>query len=80
MASQVWRIAGIETANGDDLSLTELLLWGEAGALDTGAALSCSAEPTSGSLSALNDGDPGTACSWRADVVCAPGFYISIQI
>lgn len=76
MASKVWRIAGIETTGGGDLSLTELLLWGETGALDANAALYCSVEPTSGTLSALNDGEPGTSCGWSADVVCAPGFFI----
>lgn len=79
MASTDFRLTGLDT-RGADLTFSALELLGAGGRVDVGAAITSSHAPTSGTLSALGDGDPLTSCTFAAADVASPGFWIGIQV
>lgn len=79
MATAKWKFVGFDLA-GDSLTLSELRLWTESGVADTGAVVTSSHAPQEGGLDNLIDGDIGTFCSWPADIVRLPGFWIQLEL
>lgn len=75
MASTTWRISGVDTEGGN-LVLASLRLCDGTGPVDTGAVLTCSHSPIAGSLANLTDGDTATTCTFAADDVYSPGFFL----
>ena len=75
-AARYWRINGIATRSGGDLELSALQLNTAAGRVDQLATLTASHVPTSGSLTALADGEPATLCRFAADDVRSAGFWL----
>lgn len=75
-AARYWRIVGLDARAGGDLELSALHLYGSAGRLDDSVTLTSTLAPAAGALSALQDGDLGTACRFAAAAVRAPGFAL----
>lgn len=79
MATAKWKFVGFDLA-GESLTLSELRLWAELDAADTGAVVTSSHAPQEGVLDSLIDGDVDTFCSWPADIVRLPGFWIQLEL
>ena len=75
-AARYWRVVGVETYTGGDLELSELHMYDTAGRLDATATLTSTVAPTAGALSALQDGDLGTACRFAGSALRAGGFAL----
>ena len=75
MASTTWRITAVDTEGGD-LTLVSLRLCDGAGPIDSSAVLTSSHAPVAGTLANLTDGDSATSCTFAANDVYSPGFYI----
>ncbi len=75
MTATTWRINAIDTG-GHDLELSALALYDAATSADTGAAVTSSHAPASGTLANLTDGNTATACRFAAADVRSPGFFI----
>ena len=79
MASQIWRITGLDL-QGRDLVASGLGLTQAGVRVESGATLTSSFAPSSGNLSALLDGDAQTSCTFSAADVATPGFYIEATL
>lgn len=76
MPATTWRLTGLTLPDGQDLRITGVQLWAGNTDVTAQATVSSSFAPSEGALSALTDGDAGTACVWAAQQVRLPGFYI----
>lgn len=76
MAARYWRVIGLDTVDADTLEITELQLWSRSARLDGSVSLTCTATPTSGSLSALQDGSLSGAVSFARAKYSVPGFAL----
>lgn len=76
MPATTWRLTGLTLPDGRDLRITGVQLWAGNTDVTAQATVSSSFAPSEGALSALTDGDAGTACLWAAQQVRLPGFYI----
>ena len=73
-AKRYWRLVGISTRAGGDLELSELRLYEGGVAADTGATLTVTAAPSSGSLGVLTDGLTNVFATWTRADYGASGF------
>lgn len=76
MPATTWRLTGLTLPDGQDLRITGVQLWAGDTDVTAQATVSSSFAPREGALSALTDGDAGSACVWAAQQVRLPGFYI----
>lgn len=76
MPATTWRLTGLTLPDGQDLRITGVQLWAGDTDVTAQATVSSSFAPSEGALSALTDGDAGSACVWAAQQVRLPGFYI----
>ena len=74
--ARYWRVVGVKTYGGGDLSLSEVQLYGVGGRLDAGADLTSSHPPSSGTLANLTDNSVSTACTFLGSAVQSPGFFL----
>lgn len=79
MASTTWRMGGVTTVADGDLTLSQLVLVGAAGAVDVAASVTCSHDPVEGVLADITTGNTGN-CRWAAKDVASPGFYIEWEL
>jgi len=75
-AARFWRVVGLVARGGGSIQLSALHLHGAAGRLDGAAALTSTHAPAEGALSALQDDDVATSCTFSAASVRAPGFAL----
>ena len=73
-AARYWRIVGVQTVGGGDLSLSELYLCDAGGRADAAIAMTCSHAPSAGALADLRDADTLTTCTYERKAVRSPGF------
>jgi hypothetical protein len=76
-AARYWRLAAIEPYSyGSGLELSEVGLWEAGTRVDSGATLTASIAPASGTLADLGDSSNSGSVTWGASSVTAPGFYL----
>ena len=72
-----WRLIGANTSGGTALDLSECRLYEGGVIADSGATLTCTIAPATGTLSDLRDGVATAVASWPVASYSAPGWALS---
>ncbi len=75
-AARYWRFSGFDTYGGADLAMSEFALYEAGVRVDTGAMLTATFAPTTGSIAALSDGNNTATCGWSVLRYGSPGFAL----
>lgn len=75
-ASRYWRLVGISTPGNGALELSEVRIYENGVLADTGATLTATVAPQSGTLADLRDGVATAESSWPYSTYSQPGFAL----